>query len=155
MRPIKGLAILLVSFALGVLPGCGPKNQVQWEKYGPEKLAEASLAGKPVILYFYAAWCQPCHALKEKTFSDPEVIQALEPYARIKVDMSFNKSDKIKKIASQFRIEAYPSILFYNPEGNEVNSLRQQGFIPPQRVLQVTRNMRQNFDIPVTAPAVT
>lgn len=108
-------------------------------------MVEAAQSGQPIILYFYAAWCPPCYKLKEKTFSNPEVIQNTLAYARIKVDMSFIHSEKIQKIAHEFRIGGYPSLLFFDPEGNEIVQVRRQGFISAGEMLAILRTIRANF----------
>jgi len=147
-KTILGLAIITT---LSGLPGCGPKVQVHWEKYSPEMMAEAKAAGKPVVMYFYAAWCPPCYTLKEKTFSQTEVIRTLDPFSRLKVDMSFRHSDKVRALAVQFQIRSYPSILFFDPAGNEIKELRIEGFVPPNTLETVATTILDEFSIPIPA----
>lgn len=131
---------LILFIALALAGGCA-KPGVVWESYTPELMAEARSSGKPIIADFYAAWCGPCNQLKEHTFTDPRVIAALEPFRRIKVDMSFNKGEKAKKISREFRISGFPTILFFDADGKETG-IRLSGFVPPDEMLALISKIK-------------
>ena len=130
---MKPTAVFLI-FAL-ILSSCGPQYQVQWEPYTPEVMEEALKSGRPVLAYFYAAWCPPCYKLKDHTFSDPRVIEALEPYRRIKIDMSYKHSPKTEKLSRDYLIRGLPTMLFFDPSGRPVPNAGISGFIPADRFL--------------------
>ncbi|MBA2589933.1 MAG: thioredoxin domain-containing protein, partial [Alphaproteobacteria bacterium] len=46
---------------------------VQWRTWGPEALAEAKAADKPVLLNMGYAGCHWCHVLGREAFSNPEI----------------------------------------------------------------------------------
>ena len=125
--------LLLLSLC-AVLAGCSPKPQVQWQRIEPKQFSESMLQGRPTVLYFYAAWCGPCNALKEYTFSDERVIAALEPFQRIRVDMSFQHSAAAEAISARFRIDGLPSILFFDKTGRERQRI--SGFVEPEGFLE-------------------
>jgi thiol:disulfide interchange protein len=118
---------------------CGPKHQVEWEKYTPETMVEARASGKPILLYFYAAWCGPCMTLKEQTWSDLRVIEALSSYRRLKADMSFQHSEKVQKIGAEYEVEGLPTMLFFDAQGKPVYS--QTGFISAERLLTILKKL--------------
>ncbi len=124
---------------------CGPKYQVKWEPYTPEGMAEARKSGRPVLAYFYAAWCPPCYKLKEKTFSDLRVIEALELFRRIKVDMSYRESKRVRAVSAEFGIDGLPTILFMDANGNPVETFRFRGFIPAEEFLQNVERFKKEF----------
>lgn len=121
------------------------KPGVVWTDYTPEKMAGARASGKPVAAYFYAAWCHSCYNLKVSTFTDPRVIQALEPFERIKVDMSFHRSEKIQKIADEFGIQGFPTLIFFEAGGKA--GRRVSGYISADKMLQL---IKENTSVTVT-----
>ena len=130
MQVFKGL-FFAVFFAAA--SGCNSYQGIQWQPYDARLMEQSFAAGKPVVLYFYAAWCGPCHTLKERTFSDPQVMDQLEPYARFKVDMSFIHSKKAIEMAQSYGIEGLPTVIFLNAPGNEV--MRFSGYVSAKDML--------------------
>ncbi|MGE7774587.1 thioredoxin [Chitinophaga sp. NPDC101104] len=61
---------------------------------------------QPVLVDFYADWCQPCHAM---TPVIKEVAQAVEGKARVvKVNI-----DKNQQAASHFNVSAVPTFIIF------------------------------------------
>jgi len=136
-KRIVGMIAILGGFALPLL---GPRHSVVWESYTSEKLVQASQAGQPVIMDFYADWCIPCHELEQFTYTDPQVIQSLEGFVRIKVDLTNPDSQRLEEAVDRFEIVGVPTILFLDPEGKEVKDTRVTGFIPPEELLQILKS---------------
>lgn len=121
--------------------GCGPKHKVIWENYSVERMAEAVVSGRPVIIFFTAAWCPPCYSLKDKTFADLRVIEALEPYIRLKADMSYQHSPKIMKLGDQYQVSGLPTILLFKPFSKApYGDLRLNGYVSPEKFLEVIQD---------------
>jgi len=123
-------------FLLGLLAGCGPKPGVVWEPYTPERMAAARAAGQPVILYFYASWCGPCHMMEQWTFRDERVIRALEPFVRLKADMSQKYAPEVRAVSRQYQVRALPTILFFNDKGIRVH-MQHVGFVRAEKFLRI------------------
>lgn len=115
---------------------CSPRPHVEWEIYSQEKMEQAAATGRPVVIYFYAAWCIPCHYLKDKTFTDPRVIEALNPYLRLKADMSFRESAKTQALSDQYGVSGLPALLFFDEKGQELENRRFYGFIDAETFLR-------------------
>ena len=126
-----------------LLFGCKPYSGVVWQEYQPELMSQAVQSGQPVVAYFYAAWCGPCHAMKEYTFSDPRVIEALSGFTRIKVDMSFIHSKKIVEIADRYHVESFPTVIFLDQKGDEV--FRTRGFLSADALLNRLNQYRDKM----------
>ena len=62
-------------------------NPVQWWAWGPEALAEAMRAGKPILLSVGYAACHWCHVMAHESFEDAETAGVMNDlFVNIKVD---------------------------------------------------------------------
>ena len=122
-----------------------PTEGITWEPYQLEKLTAAHKLGKPAVIDFYADWCLPCHELERYTYSNPNVIQALEPYVRLKADVTNPKTEKAIEPVDRFNILGVPTILFLDPKGKEIPDSRITGFVPPAEFLKHLKNIEASF----------
>ncbi len=132
----KTVGVIAVVVGLA-LPFTGPKQNVVWEAYSAEKIETAKAAGQPVIFDFYADWCIPCHELDRFTYSDPEVIKALDHFLRIKVDLTDTDTPEAEELTDKYEIVGVPTIVFLDKQGNEVEEARTNGFIDAQEMLEI------------------
>ena len=99
---------------------------------------EAALAqalGKPVMLDFYADWCETCQTLEENTLKDPRVLAALKHFVVLKADITSNNAND-KALLSHFKVVAPPTFLFFDTEGEEVPQLRLVGDVSTEDFLK-------------------
>lgn len=111
------------------------KPSVVWTPYTAEAYEKALSEGQPVILDFYADWCIPCLELDRTTFTDGRVIEAMEPYARFKVDLTNFDSPESEALRQQFGIAGVPTIVFIGADGTERTASRVIGFLGPEEFL--------------------
>ncbi|MGH7725393.1 MAG: protein-disulfide reductase DsbD family protein [Candidatus Eiseniibacteriota bacterium] len=114
----------------------------RWDAFSETALAEARSSGRPIILDFSADWCVPCHELDQVTFSDPRVIREIEPFVRMKVDLTRFDSEQSIELRQRFAIPGVPTIVFLGPDGREVADARIVGFIKPDPFLERVRLAR-------------
>ncbi|SHG39727.1 thiol:disulfide interchange protein DsbD [Fodinibius roseus] len=112
------------------------KPTVDWETYSPDKLEAAASKDTPVVLDFTADWCVPCLELDRITFTDPEVIAALQPYRTIKVDLTDYESAESEALRKKFGVAGVPTIIFLDDEGNEIEGARIVGFVNAEEFLK-------------------
>jgi thiol:disulfide interchange protein DsbD len=84
-------------------------------------------AGKPVMLDFYADWCVSCKEMERYTFSDPRVQQKLANTLLLQADVTAN-SDDDKALLKRFTLFGPPGIIFFDPNGKEIDRVRVVGF---------------------------
>jgi thiol:disulfide interchange protein DsbD len=126
VQPLRGIAMF------------GAATQQQHLKFKPIKseadlereLQIAASQGRPVMLDFYADWCVACKEMERYTFSDPEVIKALEGFVLLQADVTANDATDKQLLQGRFGMPGPPSIMFFNRNGREQKKLRVVGFVP-------------------------
>lgn len=85
-----------------------------------------------VMVYFTASWCTNCKELKTTTFKDDLVINALNDYKKIQIDVSTN-DDFSTSIMRYYSVFGPPAILFFD-NGKLVS--KKIGYKTPQELLE-------------------
>jgi thiol:disulfide interchange protein DsbD len=99
-----------------------------------QKLATAHAQGHPVMLDFYADWCESCQQMQRNTFADPEVIKALSQVVRLQADVTQNsKTDQA--LLRHFELIGPPAVLFFGSDKQEHKPFRIIGFMKPEAFL--------------------
>jgi thioredoxin:protein disulfide reductase len=107
------------------------KQSLSWEEFSRESLQQALDHQEAVVIDFYADWCNPCKELEHITFTDPEVVELLGNFTRLKVDLTTSNAEATR-IREEFDIVGVPTIVFYGTEGRELKALRLTGFEKPK-----------------------
>ncbi|WP_448547983.1 protein-disulfide reductase DsbD [Thalassotalea fusca] len=93
------------------------------------EIAQASKAGKSVMVDLYADWCIACKEFEEYTFPDPKVQQALHNTVLLQIDLTDTGTKESVEFMGHFEIFGLPSILLFNSQGNELAQQRVTGFM--------------------------
>jgi thiol-disulfide isomerase/thioredoxin len=93
-----------------------------------EVLKKARAEKKAVMLDVYAVWCGPCKQMDRTTFSD----EATAAWAKKNVVPAKFDAEKGegRKVAQRYRVTSFPTVLFMDGNGNEIDRLL--GAHPPQ-----------------------
>lgn len=97
-----------------------------------------SSSNKPVMLDFWATWCENCKEFEKKTFSDIKVRQRLENFVLLKADVSAN-SDENLALMKEFGVFGPPAILFFS-EGKEKSEKRIIGYVNSREFIEKTKD---------------
>ncbi|WP_427978183.1 protein-disulfide reductase DsbD [Agarivorans sp.] len=135
-RQLLLLAIMSVSLAWAALPWLNPQaKQAQGEfiqvanlEQMQQQLALASAQGKPALVDFYADWCTACKAFEKETFQAPEVAAKLQQMVLIQADVTQTNATAIK-LLSHYQVLGLPTLLLFNPQGEELQQARITGFM--------------------------
>ena len=131
MMKLIGLLLLLV-LSTAAIPATA--QSIQWYTY-EEGILAAGVKDKPVIMDFYADWCQPCIAMEEGTYPDLRVVREMSDFIAIKVD-----TQKRIDIESKYGIAYYPTVVFLDAKGREIS--RHVGYLGPEEMVQEIKSSR-------------
>jgi thiol-disulfide isomerase/thioredoxin len=115
---------VLLSFAIAVctVTGARAEEAVHWYSTVEEASARAIPANRPMIIDFWAAWCNPCKAMEQEVYSTAEFRQAAQKFLPVKIDY-----DREIALAHKYNVDALPTILFADSYGKEL--FRYQGYV--------------------------
>jgi thiol:disulfide interchange protein DsbD len=93
-----------------------------------QALGKANAQGQTVMLDLYADWCVACKEFEKYTFPDNRVVTALRGSVLMQIDLTDNTDDNIA-FQQQFSVLGLPTILFFDRQGQEINTARVSGFM--------------------------
>jgi len=111
------LYALLFTF---LLPAVGLYAQIEFEEGTfKEALAKAEAEDKLIFMDAYAVWCGPCKMMDRDVFAEAEVGGYYnQHFVNVKMDME--KGEGVV-LAERYGVQAYPSLLFLNSNGDLVH----------------------------------
>ncbi len=104
------------------------KDLADFEK----QLAKANNQGKKVMIDLYADWCVACKEFEKFTFPDPEVIEALDNFVWMQIDLT-DTSDSNFEFQEAYSVLGLPTIMFFGTDGQEQSNARVTGFLNAER----------------------
>lgn len=122
-----------------LLSGCGgqssPSNpstaiaaaatEIAWRRGDvTDAFAEAQERGKPVLLYWGAAWCPPCNQLKAGLFRNADFIARTRDVVPVYLD---GDTPGAQAWGERFGITGYPTLIVLRPDRSEVTRLSGTG----------------------------
>ncbi len=132
--------IPLVFILLIIIPANA--QTTQWYSY-ENGMSAANSMKKPIIIDFYADWCDPCIAMENSTYPDSRVVSEMKDFIAIKVNTQIRID-----IEHKYDIAYYPTIVFLDPKGIEIS--RHVGYLGPEDMVKTIRDSRGK--LPKEAP---
>jgi thiol:disulfide interchange protein DsbD len=80
--------------------------------------------------------------MNNNTFADARVMEAMQPFNRIKVDMSYSTFEN-QAASSRFAVSGFPTTLFFDSKGKEIIALRVVGEQSPEQFLQTLERFKK------------
>ena len=92
--------------------------------------AQAVLTNIPTIIIvdFYADWCESCVEMERKVFNAVDVQMVLRNFVMIRADLTKNSAED-QAILQSYNVIAPPTVLLFNQQGVEQDSLRMVGIV--------------------------
>lgn len=83
-----------------------------------QALKQAAAQHKYIFVDAYATWCGPCKMLKATTFKNKKAAEFYNKnFVNIAIDMEKGVGPQL---AAQWRMQAYPTLIIFNPQGEPV-----------------------------------
>jgi thioredoxin-related protein len=91
---------------------------------------------KPVMVYFWAIWCQYCAKFQTDTLGNPQVKQILEnDYVLVAMDLDVDRD-----VSSRYGVGYPPYLIFMDPNGNVLQ--RVPGAVGPDYLMPIVTQVR-------------
>jgi thioredoxin-related protein len=129
-RRIVLISLLCMSMALAQGTEDTAKPTIPWATTYAEGMATAQAQKRPVLIKFSAEWCKWCERMDVEVFVDDPVIQALQGYTCIKVDV-----DKRPDVAMAYSVRSLPRVIVINTHQEIVGDWL--GYQRPDRFLEL------------------
>jgi len=108
---------------------------------------KAKAAHKYLFIDCYASWCGPCKLMEKTTYTDSAVAKIMNRdfiSAKFQLDRTTRDSQDIRnryadagQIEQTYQVNAYPTFLFFDPDGKIVH--RGVGYLAPQDFIHLAQ----------------
>lgn len=97
---------------------------------------EAARLHRPLVVHFYATWCEPCRRMEKEVLRAPQVLKTLdEGFVAVKVDI-----EKYPKLQTRFNVTGMPTDVILGPDGKVLS--RTEGYDPLNRAKYIANITR-------------
>ena len=76
-RIVRAVAVVIAVLSALLLLG-EKKELIDWQQYDAQRVAQARLAGQPVLLEFMAEWCLSCKTVEKTVYSRNDIADLIE-----------------------------------------------------------------------------
>ncbi len=105
-------------------------TQLKWFDNEEAAFAEARKTNKPVLIDFWAEWCEACKHMDTTTFADPKVQEKLKEksWVLLRLDLS-ESTDHNEEIQQRFHVAGLPTLLLMPANGDLKHSVGWPGYV--------------------------
>jgi thiol-disulfide isomerase/thioredoxin len=108
------VAALALCAALAAAADAPPPG-IAWVKDWKTAQRQARAAGRPLLVDFWAEWCQWCHELDRTTYVAPDVVALSQDFVAVKVNAEGSLGEV--ELTRRYEVGTLPTIAFLSPRG--------------------------------------
>lgn len=116
------------------VPRTSQAPPIQWHTRFETARTAALAANRPMLLEFWAGWCEPCVYMDAHVYSNPQVAEAMKRIVPVRVDL-----DAQGRLARTYNVDSIPTLVFTDSHGNEL--FRYSGLLQVGPMVQLLREL--------------
>jgi uncharacterized protein len=119
-------------------PRANRASEIEWMPWGPDAFERARIEDKPILLSISAVWCHWCHVMDETSYSNPDVIAAInERFVAVRVD-----NDRRPDVNARYNMGGWPTTAFLTPNGSTLTGAT---YLPPDQMRRALDEIAQFY----------
>ena len=147
-RPTRAALLAAFLLAASSVRSAPQPDLVKWRSVSAGE-AEAKKTGKPVLYFFTAAWCGPCHDLENEVFSKREVAaQIARDFVPIVVRDQMRETGRntaeMEALADRYGLRGFPTLIVSRPGLNR--GVTMEGWDGPESAIAFLKVARQRLE---------
>jgi thioredoxin-like negative regulator of GroEL len=123
-------SIAVAFVVLAVCSGGAERAQIPWETKLDRASAAARAANQPMLIEFWAVWCEGCKEMDRDVYASAQIAAAMRKVRAVKVDV-----DREPAVARKYEVSATPTLIVTDSFGREL--FRYTGALPHDRMRQL------------------
>jgi thiol:disulfide interchange protein len=158
-RALDLLVVLALAVTVAVTllsPAAARADDLEWLKPSEENQSRAVEQDTPILYYFTASWCVPCHRLKKDVFDAERGHQIATWYLPVEAEDTVYEKGKntpaVAELIRRYRVVSFPTLVVAEPDGAEIAQL--EGYPGAARVWRFLETHKGPLQSPAT-PAAT
>jgi thiol:disulfide interchange protein len=122
------VALLLAAPAFADVTAPAPAG-LRWRTDAAAAEREAANTRRPLLVFFSAEWCMPCHAMLTRSFADPAVAALVaRDFVPLLVDVTNDDDPRATALRDRYHVVALPTLVVRRGKDER---LRLETFRPP------------------------
>jgi thiol:disulfide interchange protein DsbD len=132
-RKLLGVVALTAGLFMSLQYVRGSNLRLQYKDID-KALTAAKKSKKPVLMDFWATWCEKCIELEKETLAHPTVAKELKQrFITVKVDCT-PKTDKVKQTKKRWKVKGLPTLVLLDSQQRHVKNI--VGKVSPKELLR-------------------
>ena len=131
MKIVLALLVLLVS-------GYAFAQEIEWNKDLDASIVSAKQSGRPIVVDFWADWCEPCKVMEERLWKTPDGRSLASKFIFVRLDF-----DKATPAVRKYHVVSVPTVVITDPWGNQLS--RVSGFSGPAPYIRSMKSIPANL----------
>lgn len=124
------IALTLAVAMFAVADGRTAHAEIRWETKLDRASAAARESNQPMLIEFWAVWCEVCKEMDRDVYADERLASAMTKVRPVRVDI-----DREPGIARRYEISGTPTLVLTDSFGREL--FRYAGALPLERMLRL------------------